>query len=490
MKRFSKLCVLFLMIFSFAATSMPYSADAATQKSSLSTERADLEKKLADIDKKISSLNSESKETKEYLAVLDEKIGYLNEQYNLTKTEISDIENKVNSLEKSIDASNMEIGNINIQIDYAKKKINKLNEAFEGTYDEFCQRMRALYISGSGTGTLSFLLSSDGLAQLYTRYEMIASVSKRDSALMKEVKEQCDQIISASNLLKEKQTKLDASVKKLNGDKASLKTEKVNLLKKQESLEGQDKEIKAQQKEANALLINLDSKSKEYGEFRDITQKELDEIDADIAEADKKYPIKPTTTTTTTKKATTQKPTTTKKQTTTAKKTTTTKKQTTTTTKKATTTTKKTTTTTKTTTAQSSKYLSLTYPCPSYTKITCAFGAYSGHTGCDFSTYGHENQKIVAAESGTVILVKLLERSYGHYVVIRHDKTTKDGKIAYTLYAHNNDIIVSEGQHVSKGQQIAYSGTTGNSTGPHCHFELRLGGSSQSCAVNPAKYLP
>ena len=95
-----------------------------------------------------------------------------------------------------------------------------------------------------------------------------------------------------------------------------------------------------------------------------------------------------------------------------------------------------------------------------------------------------------AAESGTVILVKLLERSYGHYIVIRHDKTTKDGKIAYTLYAHNNDIIVSEGQHVSKGQQIAYSGTTGNSTGPHCHFELRIGGSSQSHAVNPARYLP
>ena len=272
MKRFSKLCILFLMIFSFATTSMPYTADAASQKSSLSTERADLQKKLADIDKKINSLNSESKETKEYLAVLDEKIGYLNEQYNLTKTEISDIENKVDSLEKSIDTSNMEIGNINIQIDYAKKKIDKLNKDFEDTYDEFCQRMRALYISGNGTGTLSFLLSSDGLAQLFTRYEMIASVSKCDGALMKEVKTQCDQIISTSNLLKEKQTKLDASVKKLNGDKASLKTEKVDLLKKQESLEGQDKEIKTQQKEANALLIDLDSKSKEFGEFREITQ--------------------------------------------------------------------------------------------------------------------------------------------------------------------------------------------------------------------------
>jgi murein DD-endopeptidase MepM/ murein hydrolase activator NlpD len=132
----------------------------------------------------------------------------------------------------------------------------------------------------------------------------------------------------------------------------------------------------------------------------------------------------------------------------------------------------------------------LTYPCPKYTTITCGFGAYSGHTGCDFSTQGNENQKIVAAEDGTVILVKLLERSYGHYIVIRHDKTTSSGKTVYTLYAHNNDILVSEGDHVTKGQQIAKSGSTGNSTGPHCHFEVRVGGSSQSYAVNPKNYLP
>ena len=132
----------------------------------------------------------------------------------------------------------------------------------------------------------------------------------------------------------------------------------------------------------------------------------------------------------------------------------------------------------------------MTYPCPSYKKITCGFGAYRGHSGCDFSTGGKVNQKIVAAESGTVILVKLLETSYGHYIVIRHDKTTPSGKVVYTLYAHNNNIIVKEGQYVTKGQQIAYSGSTGNSTGPHCHFEVRVGGSSQSYAVNPANYLP
>jgi len=56
-----------------------------------------------------------------------------------------------------------------------------------------------------------------------------------------------------------------------------------------------------------------------------------------------------------------------------------------------------------------------------------------------------------------------------------------------TLYAHNSRLVVSVGQAVSKGDIIAYSGSTGNSTGPHCHFEVRLGNSAQR--VNPLNYL-
>ena len=188
----------------------------------------------------------------------------------------------------------------------------------------------------------------------------------------------------------------------------------------------------------------------------------MQEIDDAIAAADNKY--KPeTTTTTTTTTITPGKPTTT--------------------------------TTTQPTTSPSGK-LSMIYPCPAYTTITCAFGAYYGHSGCDFATGGKVNQRIVAAESGTVIISTGLKnadgtyRSYGRYIVIRHDKTNSSGKTVYTLYAHNNSRVVSEGEHVQKGQLIAYSGSTGNSTGPHLHFEVRVGGTSQAYAVDPELYLP
>ena len=54
-----------------------------------------------------------------------------------------------------------------------------------------------------------------------------------------------------------------------------------------------------------------------------------------------------------------------------------------------------------------------------------------------------------------------------------------------TLYGHNQSLNVSEGQSVSKGAVIAFAGSTGNSTGPHCHFEVEINGE----AVDPMAYL-
>ncbi|MBR1762632.1 MAG: peptidoglycan DD-metalloendopeptidase family protein [Eubacterium sp.] len=449
----------FCLMISYPA---PAGVISAADTTSLTRQKAELEKKLKATEEKLAQLGRESKETEEYISVLDEKISYLSKQYKLAKQEAEDIENRVASLESNIKSNEDEIASIKDEIGALEGNIKTLNNEFSSTYEEYCKRIRAIYISGQSGSKLTFLLLSNGLSNLLTRYQMISAVSKQDGELLDSVKTQTENIISVKNKLDEKNKRLVSTQKEMKANTENLKNERISLLKKQEDMLSQQSEIEKQQLDANRLLKELHNKTKEYGEFRDITQEELDAIDEDIAAAAKKYAPPKTTTTTTT----------------------------TTTTKKKDEPTEKPKSTTTTTTTASSQYIKLTYPCPSYTTITCGFGAYSGHSGCDFSTRGNENQKIVAAESGTVILVKLLEYSYGHYVVIYHDKTTSSGADVYTLYAHNNDILVSEGKHVKKGQQIAYSGTTGNSTGPHCHFEVRVGGPNQSCAVNPEIYLP
>jgi len=89
--------------------------------------------------------------------------------------------------------------------------------------------------------------------------------------------------------------------------------------------------------------------------------------------------------------------------------------------------------------------------------------AYDGHRGTDYAV--PSNTPVVAADDGTVIYSEWSD-SGGFGVVIDH---------AYdrTAYFHNNQLFVYPGQHVSRGQLIALSGSTGNSTGPHVHFEVR-----------------
>ena len=104
------------------------------------------------------------------------------------------------------------------------------------------------------------------------------------------------------------------------------------------------------------------------------------------------------------------------------------------------------------------------------------FGTTIFHAGIDIGVdYG---TPIDAADSGVVVYSGWIS-GYGNAVIIDHG-----GGIS-TLYGHNQSLAVSEGQSVSKGSVIAYAGSTGNSTGPHCHFEVDVNGSP----VNPMGYL-
>ncbi len=126
----------------------------------------------------------------------------------------------------------------------------------------------------------------------------------------------------------------------------------------------------------------------------------------------------------------------------------------------------------------------LTWPIPGYTTITSEYGmrvhpitgAYKLHTGTDIGA--PMGADFVAMAKGVVTKASMTP-AYGNMVIIDH------GGGVQTLYAHGSEILVQIGQEVEAGTPVLKVGSTGYSTGPHAHFEIRINGQP----VNPMDYL-
>ena len=124
------------------------------------------------------------------------------------------------------------------------------------------------------------------------------------------------------------------------------------------------------------------------------------------------------------------------------------------------------------------------WPVPGYTGITSEYGmrvhpitgAYKLHTGVDIGAPLGAN--FVAAANG-IVSKATFNVAYGNMVIIDH------GGGVQTLYAHGSEILVQLGQTVSAGTEVLKVGSTGYSTGPHAHFEIRINGQT----INPLDYL-
>lgn len=419
----------------------------------LEDQKKELEKKLKENEKLLSSFAEDAKTTAEYIDALDEKIGYLNEELNVLDKQIGEARSKVNKLNEQIKPLETQLDILEKAYEEAKEEFDKLNDEFDATYNAYCLRLRAMYMSG-GTSVIAALLTSKDLAQFVNRLEMIRAVSRNDARLLKKVNAKMELIITEQDGLNEKKAALMKTQNELSKKKDEYRKEQSKIEANQQEIASKKVSLSEIRAKSDRLFAEYTAKTQMYTEFRNEDEELVKSVNSEIDAllSGLKSPDEVTTAADSEHDPNASGDVNSEES---------------------------------SLYSRSNAVLNLTYPAPGHYAVSQSYGHYRNgkpHTGIDFPY--PTGSKVVAAQKGIVIKVKRLNYSYGYYVMIYHG-TDASGRKIVTLYAHNSSILVSVGQTVKKGQQIAKGGSTGNSTGPHCHFEVIIDGAK----VNPKNYL-
>lgn len=399
------------------------------------------------------------------------KISSARNQAAGVEAEIRALDEKIMAVNVTLDRLNGEMQQLQVEIQKTKAELEAAKEELAEKKDFYAKRLRAMYIAND-RGYLDILLDSADAESLIGNVRMIRSIAISDRELVEEIAQKVEEIET-------KKAQLDQQEKELAAKQAQVRQERTNLeaanakktaymntlMSNISAYEAQYDEMLRESSAIESQIQNLDisiQKAKEEEAARIARQKEAArqaqlEKERAAARAEQSGRIE--------KQASKQ--------------------------------------------ASSSRRASTTssvsrsddimvnsakatpeakkgefyWPVPGHHRITSPFGyrihpilGYRKlHTGIDISA--PSGTPVIAAGSGTVIASRFMS-GYGNCIMVDHGSKV-------TVYAHLSGCAVSVGQSVSAGQTIGYVGSTGMSTGPHLHFEVRVNGSPQ----NPVNYL-
>lgn len=430
-------CVLSLaIVFSAVGAFVPRTR--AKSLNSLKSEYSEIKNKVSESEKKVSQLEEQKAKQEEIVSALNEQISQLND-------ELANVTSQKEVINGDISVTEGKITNLNNEINSLDEQIALKDEQIDETVELFCHRMKANYVAGE-TSVLEIFTSSSDLASFLNRLEMFKRITKKDQGLVDELHEEIASIEKMQDELNKKKTELQTQ-------KSELVIKRDDLQHTQNILNSTQQEIIEKSNEVNDKLASLNVQTRELNVSIEQYNAEMARIDNEIdafirAEQARKKSAGSSGSSGGSSSGSS------------------------------------------TTTVVPSKVSSggWAWPVPySGAYISSSYGyrsdpatgALKFHGGIDIAMGGAYGKNIVATRAGTVIRALYTSSGYGHYVMIDHG----DGFV--TLYGHCSDLLVSTGQQVSRGQVIARIGSTGYSTGPHCHFEIRYNGER----VNPLNYV-
>lgn len=363
--------------------------------------------------------------------------------------QVESINSKIDDYETQINDLDSKITDANTKIKEEEKKLAQAEQDYKEQEELIKKRMVAVYTSGD-TSYLDVLLSSKNLTDFISSYHLVSEVTKMDAELLDKIQKQKEEIETAKKEIENNKDTLTASKTEKENVNNQLKTAKTEKDKYVAQLSDQEKELEQeiqQLKQDNAKIAN------EIKQAEIAYKKQLEELkkQQEAANSQKNNNSNNSSNSNSGKNNNSG----------------------------------------SFTTPTGSGY----FMKPVSGGSISTNGYYSSgkfHGAIDYAI--SSGSPVYAAAAGVVMITDNLTSSYGTYVVIRH----ANGMQSYYGHGTRGSICVSPGQSVKKGQQIMLSGSTGNSSGPHLHFELRTAPYSyrysataygQDSRVNPLNYM-
>ncbi|MBO1263814.1 peptidoglycan DD-metalloendopeptidase family protein [Proteiniclasticum sp. SCR006] len=398
---------------------------------------------------KLNELTEEKKEIQDRKSEINSELKKVIEEINALSNEVSLLNNNISNKEAGIAQKVLDIQAMESRIIELEEDIKVQNEEIRGQEEELAiqegilsDRVRAAYKFNSFGSIIFTLLESTSIVDFTERLMFIEKMAAKD----REVMDIIDGIILD---LEERRTELEVSKQESEAVKVKLDTEKTELENEKAALENEKaavtnklSEQKTLEDQKRSLIANMTQEEQELassiGDIMDENAALEAEIQKVIREAEER-----------------------------ARREEEAKKK------------EEANNSSSGSVVSSSGYVRPTsgrISSPYGYRIHPIYGVRRMHTGVDYAA--PSGTPVVSIKSGTVILRKY-NSSYGNYIIVDH------GGGVSSLYAHLSGFAISYGQSVKQGQTIGYVGSTGASTGPHLHFEIRINGQH----TNPANYV-
>ena len=375
------------------------------------------------------SFASEKSELNKKIKETKESLNEVNSQKEESQNKVDDLKSQIAEYEKEINSLKDEIKQKQKEIKEMQEKLDKLEKERQEKQDLLDQRLITMYENGETT-YLDVLLSSADITDFISKYYMVETVTEADKELIEGIEADKKEIEETKN-------KLNASleeVEKKKEEQESIQT-KLNKAKNKE-----EEKVESLTEESHDLEEDIEAYEKKMKELDAKEKAQEEALKHKIEEAEKNHGSNSGSSGSGSSGGSSS--------------------------------------------GGSVSSKGFIRPVTSG-RITATMYYSSGkyHGAVDFGV--STGTPVYAAADGIVVTSTWGgSDSYGYYIKIKHYNGL------YTLYAHGSSLVAKVGQEVNQGDLIMYSGNTGNSTGPHLHFEVRKSPGGYSNRVNPLNYLP